>query len=119
MQPYSYTQYQPGGQIPQQPPVGLQTTPVRRFETTNHSAMVLSASGLLITFFTWLPVGLITGPMALARVREYERGRQEGRFDPTDEGFFNLARVMAWVSIAFSLPAVLFGLFVVVMLALA
>lgn len=111
MQPYSYSHYQPTAETP---PVAA-----RRFDPVNQSAVALAAVGLILVLFTALPAGLITGPMALLRVREYERGVAQGRYSPAEQSNFTAARVMAWLSILFSLPWLLLGLFVLFVLCLA
>jgi hypothetical protein len=90
----------------------------RRFEPTDHSAVFIAGVGLAIAIFTWIPAALFTAPMALARVRAWERGRDEGRFDPGEQHHFIIARIMAWVSLLFCLPALFFGvLFAIALLA--
>ncbi len=104
MGPYSYTSYVPSA-------LRREALPVRRYEPTQHAAVALAGLGFAIVVFTFLPAGLITAPLALAlaRVRAYERGVEQGRFDPSDRGHFTVARVLAWVSFVMSLPWVLAG----------
>jgi hypothetical protein len=56
--------------------------------------------------------------MALSRVRAWERGKAEGRFDPAEQAHFSIARILAWASLIFCLPGLFFaGLFVLMALA--
>ncbi|CAG0934346.1 hypothetical protein PLCT1_02696 [Planctomycetaceae bacterium] len=103
MQPYQYTHYIPLGSQPAVAPKP------RQFAPTDHSAVAISGAGLAIVITTWLPVGLITAPIAFARIRAFEAGVAEGRFNPVDQCHFNAARVMAWISVVLSLPSVLLG----------
>ncbi len=103
MQPYQYTHYVPHGPQPQSAPKP------RQFVPTDHSAVVVSAAGLAIVLTTWLPLGLITAPIAFAKIRAFEEGMAAGRFNPVDHSHFRAARIMAWISLVFSLPSVLLG----------
>ena len=102
MQPYAYSNYTP--KATQAPTI------VRRFEPTNHAAVAIAGVGFVIAVFTFLPAGIVTAPLALYGVRAYERGVSQGRLDPSDKGHFAVARILAWVSLALSLPWLLAGL---------
>lgn len=102
MRPYAYSNYTPT----HAPKVA------RRYEPTNHAAAAIAGIGFVIVVCTFLPVGLVTAPMALLRVSAFERGMAQGRYDPADIGHFAVARVLAWVSFALSLPWVLAALLV-------
>jgi hypothetical protein len=102
MQPYAYQNYTLRAEDA--------PTTVRRYEPTNHAAVAIAGVGFVIVVFTFLPAGIVTAPLALCGVRAYERGVTQGRFDPSDKGHFAIARILAWVSFALSLPWVLAGL---------
>ena len=103
MQPYPYTHYVPLSSPPA-------TTPKpHAFAPTDHTAVVIAGAGLAAVIMTWLPVGLITAPAAFSKIRAFENGMAQGRFDPRDHAHFRAARIMAWVSVVLSLPSVLLG----------
>jgi hypothetical protein len=103
MQPYQYTQYVPHGI---QPAIAPRQ---RVFAPTDHSAVVVSGAGLALVITTWLPLGLITAPIAFSKIRAFEAGVAQGQFNPNDAGHFQAARIMAWISLVLSLPSVLLG----------
>jgi hypothetical protein len=103
MQLYQYTNYVPQNAQPVCAPKP------RTFAPTDHSAVVVAATGLAVVLTTWLPIGLITAPISFSKIREFEAGMAAGRFSPNDHSHFRAARIMAWISLLLSLPSVLLG----------
>lgn len=104
--------------VPYQTPYTQQTpfTPVPQFAPTDQTMVMLAIVGLGLTATSCLPVGLVTGPMALARAARAEERVAQGLHPQTHLSDIRHARMFAWIGIVLSLPVVLAVAGVVLML---
>lgn len=95
--------------VPYQTPYTQQTpfTPTPQYAPTDQTMVILAIVGLGLTATSCLPVGLFTGPMALARAARAEERVAQGLHPRSHMSDINHARIFAWVGIALSLPVVL------------
>jgi hypothetical protein len=78
----------------------------QRFAPADNSMMTLAIVGVVITVVMGLPLGIVTGPMALKRAAQNEQLIRTGRRPRSDESTATTTRVLAWLSIAWSIPLI-------------
>lgn len=77
------------------------------YAAPDKSMQTVAIVGLILTTVAGIPVGIVTGPMALKRAKIVEEQMRNGRRPRTDESTITGTRVAAWLSIAWAVPLAL------------
>lgn len=103
-------------QTPYTPQSPYQATPASQFAPTDQTMSALAILGLALSLFTCMPIGLFTGPMALARASRAEERVAQGLHPQSHLSDIRTARICAWIGIALCVPFALAVVGVIVML---
>ncbi|MCA8910656.1 MAG: hypothetical protein KDB82_03040 [Planctomycetes bacterium] len=104
--------------VPYSSPMPAPSQPYGRragFAPADTGMATMSIIGLALTIVMGIPVGIVTGPMALKRAARIEQLMRTGRRPRSDESSVTSVRVTAWLSIAWSIPLIGIYLLVLVM----
>ena len=108
----------PQAYVPYSSPMPAPSQPYGRrpgYAPADTSMTTMSIIGLALTVVMGIPVGIVTGPMALKRAARIEQLMRTGRRPRTDESSVTSVRVTAWLSIAWSIPLICIYLLALVM----
>ncbi|MCC6464204.1 MAG: hypothetical protein IT463_02560 [Planctomycetes bacterium] len=76
-------------------------------EPEDHAMVGIAMLGAGLALFTFLPAGIITGPLALTRARRVEERMARGTRPASDRAAVVATRIAAWISLIISIPVTL------------
>ena len=81
--------------------------PAAHWAQSDEVMLPLSLVGLIVTTVMGLPVGIVTGPLALGRASRAEQLIAAGHRPTTDRSRITTVRICAWISMVWSALTVL------------